>query len=199
MPTLNASSSDLRDRLAAEQEDDQPLLRAGAARRRREQRRERVDDLREQRVVDRRVHAERLAGRSRASAIRKHPRDRLRQRSRRRTKPRRGREDREARRDAGANSSRRLARRRRSAITTAASERRRARSRVRSLVLEEEPPVDGREPRVDLVRRQHADRERPDDQRAARRRSRRASRRASVGVERRVRRARDAVLDRGRA
>ena len=165
MPTLNASSSDLRDRLAAEQEDDQPLLGPGAAGRRREERRERVDDLREQRVVDRRVDAERLEEEverrdpeapTRSPAARCTPRTKpaaVARGSRSRAARARG-----TRSHAGAapTTSRRAPR----AGATASPIARRA------LVTQEEPPVDGRDARVDLVRRQHADRERPDDQAA---------------------------------
>ena len=59
MPTLNDRIS-VRDGLALEQEHDQSLFRPRTTRGRREEGRQRVDDLDEQRVVDRRVDAERL-------------------------------------------------------------------------------------------------------------------------------------------
>ena len=65
-PTLNASSSEREIAWPRKRNDDQPLLRPRAARRRGEERRERVDDLREQRVVDRSRARRTPRGRSRA-------------------------------------------------------------------------------------------------------------------------------------
>ena len=111
-----------------------------------------------------RVHAERLAGRSRAT------------RSGRPTRSpaARSRRARSARRSARiakpslTRSQKSSTRPRAQKKSTTAGQRRGSRARSRSSCSwrEEEPPVDGRDARVDLVRRQHADRERPDHQRA---------------------------------
>ena len=104
-------------------------------------------------------------GRSRARAMRKHPGERLREDHAAKASRRRCPRIAKPLPNAGANSSSAL-----DAQTNADHERPRGAAAspisVWRAVREEEPPVDGRQPRVDLVRRQHADRERPDDQRA---------------------------------
>ncbi len=194
MPTLNASSSAARDRLAAEQ-----VRRSAPA----SCRRRPASPGTASRASRRPARAARCA-RSRCTCERAqeevHRRDPEAPTRSPAGRSRRSRKRRRSRRIAKPCATRRAkARAALLGTTTNAIDRRpratRARGRsVNRSCCDEELPVDARDARVDLVRRQHADRERPDHQRAGDEEV--EQRLDDQGrCERRVARASDALLD----